>query len=120
MKQLLLGFTALALACTASADTIVGSWTDSTPTGVDYVPQYNAECRLVGQTALTYEAQALANPEFSATITVPDLEVLECRVRNANVKVASDPLYSNWTPWTSATVAVTPADPTSVLFILVK
>ena len=120
MKYSKLFIAALAYAGVACADDIQGSWVDTTTTGPDYVAQYHAECRIDGNATPDYSNYNLGTPSFTTVLAVAPASLLECRVRNVNVVIPSAPIDGNWTAWTAASVAVTPADPSSVLFIQVK
>ena len=117
MKNLFLVFVGMLVSAVALADTytVHGSWTDTTVTGPEYVPQYHAQCQV--NAVLAYEDLTLTSPNFSTALTSVPADIRECRVRNVNIVVASTPVLGNWSPWISGSVATMPADPSTVILI---
>jgi len=120
MKQTVLGLALFVTASVCLADAIHGSWTDTTPVGPEYTAQYQAECRIDVNPTPDYSDHELAAPVFDTTLAINQNSTLECRARNVNVVIPSAPINGNWTAWTAASVAVTPADASGVLFIQVR
>lgn len=110
MLFVLLMLPVYALAATYS---VSGTWTDPTPSGPGYSPQYDAEHRVNGG-AVTPIGN-LPTPNFSTAITANEGDTIEVRVRNRNQQNEAVSAWSSWFAATAPVVPVTPLDPTGVV-----
>lgn len=117
MKYLIAMLALLTFSVSADQIRVVVSWTDSTPTGSAYVPQWEMECDVDG--VLTEQENNMIGPLFSVDMDIAPTAVLVCRGRNTNIIVSALPILGDWSPDMPGVPATDPNDPSVPVMVVI-
>lgn len=109
---------ALALPIFAGAATLHVAWTDPTPAGAAYTPNYTVEYQV--NSAAPIQITGKTTPDVTATIAAVATDTVKVRYQAVNVVVPGSPVTGPWTTQYTVTPAITPgAQPAPTTTIII-
>ena len=102
---------AAAAGANAATYTVQVAWTDPTPTGSAYVPNYTAQCNVNGGTFTTKTALTATAASFTG-VTANTGDTISCQVQAINVLNPANPISG---PMSALVTAVAPVVGTTPL-----